>query len=56
MDSLKAGETRWYQCNDCMREYEITLEPKAKDSYEKPPDRAAPVACPFCGETDVEEV
>lgn len=56
---LKAGETQRFQCNECNREFEVTLEPKAKDAEpsKRPTDTAVVGTCPFdnCGSADIEE-
>lgn len=49
---MKAGATIRLNCQACETEFEITLEPKAKeDSAEarKMPDQDVE-ACPFCGD------
>lgn len=53
-----AGQTERYQCNNCMQEFDVILEPKAKEvpDTEKPTDKAAVGYCPFCGEDQIEQV
>jgi len=48
------GETKRYDCDDCQREFEVTLEPKAKELKDKKGLEAAKVTCcPFCESTNI---
>ncbi len=47
---MKAGETERFDCDECLIEFEVTLEPKAKGSKELSEAVATVTVCPFCGE------
>jgi hypothetical protein len=57
---MKAGETQRFQCNDCNREFEVILEPKAKNMKpeDRPKEEGNVGACPFddCGSSDIEKL
>ncbi len=55
LEPLEAGQTGRYNCGDCLTEYEVTLEPKAKSASAHGIDPKAPKYCPFCGSDIVEE-
>ncbi len=49
---MYSGQTGKYLCNECLREFELTLEPAAKDAGPAEDDDGQPgevQCCPFCG-------
>jgi hypothetical protein len=54
---IQPGETKRFECESCGKEFEVTLEPKAKNSPESLTMQPADVgACPFCASLHVEAV
>lgn len=53
---MKAGESERALCNDCHTEFEVTLEPKAKNIPESArlADTNNTGYCPFCGSDQIE--
>jgi len=48
---MEAGKTERWDCDDCGTEFEVTYEPKAKDSPREA-ENIEPkevTVCPFCG-------
>lgn len=48
---MKAGDKERFDCEDCSKEFEVILEPKAVGLPEaqRPKDTGKVKACPFCG-------
>lgn len=57
MPAARDGETIRVMCDDCNKEFEVTLEPKMKGRPLTDDDEQHEiVACPFCESTNVGEV
>lgn len=54
--ALSPGETKRYECELCLTEFDITLEPKARDCRAPHMRPQFIVSCPFCCESRVVEV
>ncbi len=52
---MEAGEEMRFYCSGCQTEFDLTLEPKAKESRATMPGKATPEFCPWCGEKGLEE-
>jgi hypothetical protein len=54
---MRPGETVRLDCPNCQTEFEVCLEPKARDNPKEGRGlRPQPLnCCPFCGGTDVDE-
>jgi Zn finger protein HypA/HybF involved in hydrogenase expression len=52
---LTAGEPARFDCDDCTREFEVTLEPKERGFSDgrTPRANAEILCCPFCGSRDI---
>jgi hypothetical protein len=55
---LEAGGTSRFQCSDCLVEFEVCYEPKAKETLVTPGSIESEVVeyCPFCGSDNIEPV
>lgn len=54
---IPPGESRRYQCDDCLVEFEITNEPKCAEMETITHDKSnTPSHCPFCGSNNFTEV
>ena len=53
---MKAGQTERFYCEDCLAEFEVTYEPKAKGLNDIDIEEKFLHMCPFCGKTITEEI
>lgn len=55
MNSLRAREGADIFCNRCLQRFFLILEPGFSKLEVPQPKPQLPIACPFCGENDIEQ-
>lgn len=53
---LNNGETKRFECDECQKEFEVTLEPKCAEMKDPPKGYGGVDYCPFCGTSNPNEV